>query len=79
MPVRLGQSNGQARDYVLRADERQKFNAERRRHHRLSSDDDFEQKTQNNHQMTTSARSLAAIRADYRTALWALILSFRSR
>jgi hypothetical protein len=67
--MRLRQSNDQARDYVLRADERQKFNVERRRHHRLSSDDDFEQKIQNNHQMITSTRSLVAIRADYRTAL----------
>jgi hypothetical protein len=41
--MRLRQSNDQARDYVLRIDEWQKFNVERRRHHRLSSDDDFEQ------------------------------------
>jgi hypothetical protein len=42
--MRLRQSNDQTRDYILRTDEKQKFNAERRRHHRLSSDDDFEQK-----------------------------------
>jgi hypothetical protein len=40
--MRLKQSNDQARDYVLRVDERQKFNVERRRHHKLSSNDDFE-------------------------------------
>jgi hypothetical protein len=67
--MRLRQSNDQARDYVLRADERQKFNVERRRHHRLSSDDEFEQKIQNNHQMITSTRFLVEIRVDYRTVL----------
>jgi hypothetical protein len=77
--MRLRQSNDQARDYVLRTDEWQKLNAERRRHHRLSSDDDFEQKIQNNHQMITSTQSFVAIRVDYRITLWALILFFRSR
>jgi hypothetical protein len=67
--MRLRQSNDQARDYVLRTDERQKFNVERRRHHRLSSNNDFEQKIQNNHQMTTSTRFFVAIRVDYHTAL----------
>jgi hypothetical protein len=42
--MRLKQSNDQTRDYVLRIDEWQKFNVERRRHYELSSDDDFEQK-----------------------------------
>ncbi len=79
LSMRLRQLNDQARDYVLRTDEWQKFNVERRRHYRLSSNDDFEQKIQNNHQMIISTRSFVAIRVDYRTVLRALILFFRSR
>jgi ABC-type transport system involved in cytochrome bd biosynthesis fused ATPase/permease subunit len=74
--MRLKQLNDQARDYVLRVDEWQKFNVERRRHHRLLSNDDFKQKIQNNHQMITSTRFFVAIRVDYRVALQALILFF---
>jgi hypothetical protein len=77
--MRLRQLNDQARDYVLRIDEWQKFNVERRRHHKLSSNDDFEQKIQNNHQMITSTWFFVAFRVDYRIALRALILFFRSR
>jgi hypothetical protein len=47
--MRLKQSNNQARDYVLRTFEWQKFDVKRRRHHWLSSNDDFEQNIQNNH------------------------------
>ncbi len=78
--MRLRQSNDQARDHVLRANEEQRTHVERRRHHRLSSDDDVEQKAQDNQQMTTSAQSVVVIRADYDTALRALVfISFRSR
>jgi hypothetical protein len=46
--IRLKQSDDQARDYVLRIYEWQKFNIERCRYHRLSSNDDLKQKIQNN-------------------------------